>query len=50
LPQRKTYDARRFGRRSHASVSEVLTMEFAAAVLFGSIVLWLVEEAADEHF
>jgi len=25
-------------------------MEFAAAVLFGSVVLWLVEEAADEHF
>ena len=24
-------------------------MEFAAAVLFSSIVLWIVEEAADEH-
>jgi len=24
-------------------------MELAAAVLFGSVVLWFVEEAADEH-
>jgi len=24
-------------------------MEFAAVVLFGSVVLWFVEEAADEH-
>jgi len=25
-------------------------MELAAAVLFGSVVLWFVEEATDEHF
>jgi len=25
-------------------------MEFAAVVLLGSVVLWFVEEAADEHF
>jgi len=24
-------------------------MEFAAVVLFGSVVLWFVEEATDEH-
>jgi len=24
-------------------------MELAAAVLFSSVVLWLIEEAADEH-
>jgi len=25
-------------------------MEFAAVILFGSVVLWFVEEATDEHF
>jgi len=25
-------------------------MELAAVVLFGSVVLWFVEEATDEHF
>jgi hypothetical protein len=34
----------------HASSNQESAMEFAAVVLFGSVVLWFVEEATDEHF
>jgi hypothetical protein len=50
LPQRNIQNARRFRRRTHASSSQEHAMELAAAVLFGSVVLWFVEEATDEHF
>jgi hypothetical protein len=50
LPQRNIQNARRLRRRQQASSSQESAMEFAAVVLFGSVVLWFVEEATDEHF
>jgi hypothetical protein len=38
-----------FRKRLQASISQESAMELAAFVLFGSVVLWFVEEAADEH-
>jgi hypothetical protein len=35
--------------RSPSAFKEGQVMEIAAAVLFCSVVLWFVEEAADEH-
>jgi hypothetical protein len=49
LPQRNIQNARRLRRRTHASSSQESAMEFAAVVLFGSVVLWFVEEATDQH-
>jgi hypothetical protein len=49
LSQRSIHNARRLRRRFRASSSQESAMEFAAVVLFGSVVLWFVEEATDEH-
>jgi hypothetical protein len=35
--------------RSPSALKEGQVMEIAAAVLFCSVVIWFVEEAADEH-
>jgi hypothetical protein len=35
--------------RSLSALKEVQVMEIAAAILFCSVVIWFVEEAADEH-
>jgi hypothetical protein len=49
LPQLNIQNARRLRRRTYASSSQESAMELAAIVLFGSVVLWFVEEAADDH-
>jgi hypothetical protein len=49
LSQRNIQNSRRLRRRLHASSNQESAMEFAAVVLFGSVVLWFVEEATDEH-
>jgi hypothetical protein len=50
LPRRTVQNSRRLQRRPYAPSSQESAMEFAAVVLLGSVVLWFVEEAADEHF
>jgi hypothetical protein len=49
LSQRSIHNTRRLRRRFRASSSRENAMEFAAVILFGSVVLWFVEEATDEH-